>query len=226
MSNQSHFTLAQALIIAALLLVTVGLALPIVQQQREYARRRMCGSNLNSLTKAMMIYASWALPRYDSSGTGGHAVGFREGDRRTNRGATLTDNVTAVLWMLVRDGTLSQNAFVCPSTDDRPDPLTIDGTDSGPLAVVDNTWDFYAREHLSYSIVNVYSPFVDWAESMPSAYVMFGDNNNNDWQGMIGVAVKGIPSRSGTAAVSTSVALSAITGEGKPVGGGWGKVMI
>lgn len=57
-------------------------------------------------------------------------------------------------------------------------------------------------------------------------YAIGGGNNNNDWQGMIGVAVKGIPSRSATAALSTNIALSGITGEGKPVGGGWGKVMI
>jgi len=57
-------------------------------------------------------------------------------------------------------------------------------------------------------------------------YAVGGGNQNNDWQGMIGVAVKGIPSVSGTAAVTASIALSAITGEGKPVGGGWGKVMI
>ena len=186
MSNQSHFTPAEVIIIGALLLLAVGLILPVVKQQREVSNQSVCGANLNGLIKAMTIYnvgCGDEYPQYDSSGRAGRAVGFREGTRRTTGGAVVTDNVTAVLWLMIRDGSMGPKSFVCPSTYDRQDPLTTDGTENGPPASLDDTYDFYAPAHLSYSVVNLYSTNVDWSTSVPSDYVIVGDNNNNDWRG-------------------------------------------
>ena len=175
------FTLAELLVVLAVLAIVVFVILPSLPWgARGPTNRSPCGANLNGLVRAMMIYSVSNKDEYPVAGIGtegGHAVGFREGNRRTGEGAILTNNVTANLWMMIRDGSMGPKSFICDSTRDVPDPLTVTANGRTPAKLV-NTWDFLGGRNLSYSMVNVYSPNVDWTTEVPADYVLAGDNNN------------------------------------------------
>ena len=175
------FTLAELLVILAVMVIVVLVILPSLgHRSRPIANRSVCGGNVKSIITSMMIYSVSNKDEFPMAGIGtegGHAVGFREGNRRTGRGAILANNVTANLWMMIRDGSMGPKSFICPQTTDVQDPLTVSQS-SRTVAELDNTWDFLGGRNLSYSMVNVYSPNVDWTTEVPADYVLAGDNNN------------------------------------------------
>ncbi len=101
---------------------------------RARANVRVCQLNLKRIYTAMFTYANsydGAFPKHAGTPDGSVAgKGFQP-----KRGASTyelgTDNPTAALWLLVRDGSLSPSQFICPSTDDQPDPLTLNGLVGG-----------------------------------------------------------------------------------------------
>ncbi len=107
-------------------------------------------------------------------------VGFREGDRVAGTGALLDNNVTASLWMMVREGSMSSSSFVCIASEDERDELQ--DSASSDAVRLENTYDFAARENLSYSMINMYHESFNsnWGVSAPADYALMSDNNNNN----------------------------------------------
>ena len=124
-----------------------------------------------------------SFPLAGNATPGGLAIGFAEGDRSLGTGATLADNVTANLWMTVRDGSTGTKQFICPESSDQPDELTDDGTRSGsPVSLLD-TYDFSSRSTLSYSMINAHHSAVGdrWNAAVKADWVIMADNSNNDY---------------------------------------------
>lgn len=182
--RRSGFTLVELVVVLLCVAVGVGLLMMLVSERAyfESRRRTICASNLRAVGQSMATYSlsqGGAFPVAGRATEGGVAVGFREGDRVDPERAELDDNVTASLWMLVRDRSAMPESFVCPETTDQPDPMTRPGTDEP--AKLRETRDFLAREHLSYSPINMYHQDVGerWtrASPSPSKVVLIGDNN-------------------------------------------------
>lgn len=172
-----------------------------VATTREPRERTMCGTRLNGLYKALNTYSvanREQFPIYHAGDPSGAVLGFREGDRSTGMGAALDNNITAPWWVIVGDGSVSPENYICPSTFDAADGLTISTTNSA-TAQLEDTRDFLERKNLSYSPMNPHHPLVRdrWGPNTNVDWVFMADNNANDYPGTPGIpgtrGVRGVP---------------------------------
>ena len=173
--------------VVAVVLLTI-LVLTTLHHARQITASSMCARNLGWISSGMAIYSASNKKQFPAAGrssTDGFTVGFREGNRRTGRGAILQDNVTASLWMLVRDAFQRPESFTCERTMDEPDPLTISRDDSTPADLA-NTYDFLERTNLSYSMINLHHQSAGnaWTDDAPADWVLMGDNNCAEGEGV------------------------------------------
>ncbi|MDX1564822.1 MAG: hypothetical protein R3236_05410 [Phycisphaeraceae bacterium] len=106
------------LVLLALILI------PAIARSRAVSCRSACGANLSGLYKSMYTYATGCSDRFpavDRPDEAGSAIGF--GDRRDGANPDLKSNVTASLWIMVKDGSSQAKQMICPTSDDEPDGL-------------------------------------------------------------------------------------------------------
>ncbi|MBI1367471.1 MAG: hypothetical protein GC162_02330 [Planctomycetes bacterium] len=177
MARHRGFTLTDLVAVLAVAAVMFALLSPFHPVLRSVSRREICQLHLSSLYKAMYTYSitdeKQRFPMVGSEAIPPRAIGFREGDRRTGKGATLDGNATASLWLLIRNGSTATKEMVCPSTMDMPDEM---------MDRFDNTHDFLARKNLSFSMMNMYHVATgwQWSADVKPDWVLMADNNAND----------------------------------------------
>jgi prepilin-type processing-associated H-X9-DG protein len=188
MSRRAALTLIDLLAIFAIFLLLFILLMP--QRGGNYpSNRTFCGTRLNGLYKALNAYSvdnRELFPTVGALQPTGTAIGFAEGDRLSGSGARLDNNVTAPLWTIVRDASVSPKNFVCPSNKTaREDPLTVDGTPTGQPAPLNMTNDFFAAAHLSYSIINTHHPAYSrhWGPNTSADWVMMSYDTTHKTEG-------------------------------------------
>ncbi len=126
-------TLTEMLAVTAGLGCLAALLLPVVVEVRDVAHRAGCMMNLSRLGEALLIYAGshdgflpdWGAysPACMSSGapTGPKYFPSRwDGPDTSNWPHTRTLGNQANLWVLVREGYVAADLFICPATADRP----------------------------------------------------------------------------------------------------------
>jgi len=91
-----------------------------------------------------------------------------------------TNNITAALWLMVREDHLPVNIFASPARPDTPDHFNnSQGEESTQLKL----YDFSGPQHLSYSSVNFYHPNVrsKWSYSMGPRFIPMANDNASDF---------------------------------------------
>jgi len=163
-SSCRGFTLVEGLVVFAMVLIFAAVFLVpggfFTGPNRKMANLAFCGANLRGLVQSMLIYAQVNDDRMPIAGEQDLALpaqGFRADALRNRRSVSrgdpaLVNNITASLWMLVRDGSASAEVYICPYSRDEEDDLR-NGDTIGTLSW---TWDFKTRENLSYSTLNMY----------------------------------------------------------------------
>ncbi len=179
------FTLIELLVVVAIIALLIGILLPALGRAREIANRSVCAANLSGIYKAMYTYSVTNSDQFPIAGTGADGDSVRGFDYTTRTATTvdatsLSNNATASLWLLVRNGGVSAKSYVCPSTSEVADPLTEDGEPGGANASLDETFDFYDEDNLSYSMQNMYATNRKWNANVKSDWILMGDNNNAD----------------------------------------------
>ncbi|MBI1373812.1 MAG: prepilin-type N-terminal cleavage/methylation domain-containing protein [Phycisphaera sp.] len=184
----SGFTILELLVVMFIMALLLSLLLPSISRAREAANRTICGTSESGMYKALMTYASTNrdnFPRYGTDGSDQTVFGFAGIDRpETSPDAqSLRDNLTAALWMLVREVRADTGQFVCPSAPvGVQDPLReVVGNEFGNQGVaVSKTWDFAFARTLNYSFVNMYCRGVGagWSSLARGDWVFAADNNN------------------------------------------------
>jgi prepilin-type N-terminal cleavage/methylation domain-containing protein len=201
MRRTKGFTLIELLVVVAIIALLIGILLPSLSRAREVANRTICSSNLAGIYKAMYTYSTTnkdKFPKHHTVGTTASVTGFIDSTARsspatTATGRILTDNATAALWILVRDGSTGTKSYICPSDKgSENDPLTQiagaqptftsaktnDFTDTA--AILENTYDFGNANALSYSMINMYDPTSggQWDADVNPAWILLGDDNS------------------------------------------------
>ena len=142
------FTLIELLVVISIIALLVAILMPGLAKARELARRASCKSNISAIGKGIAIYTAaykdqwmWMLA---SSGDAWKDTVTGQ-NRATIPGAGVAQNVSALLFVMIRDGQ-APGIFCCPSTNDANTKMNASGF----------YYDFtkYSDqlvEHLSYS---------------------------------------------------------------------------
>ena len=185
------FSFLELLVVLAILVILGGILVPSTMALKERSNRAMCMGNLYRLGLAMTAYSRenrGEFPRvvYDSLNHPRSYTAFTGPDSPNpfaKDSAVQPNDVTASLWLLVRGGFISSEyspitaVFICPSTDDTPDPLTdAFGTACPPK----ERSNFRGPSHLSYSYAMPFSDAPEYklsADTLPWDFVVMADRN-------------------------------------------------
>jgi type II secretory pathway pseudopilin PulG len=182
--RRGGFTFAELLVLILIVLLLLSIFIPFIRKSRETDHRVRCQSNLRAIGSALTNYAkanAGNFPRvvYDAANnpngyfayTGTFAPNPFAGDGRVS-----ANDVTASLWLLVRGGYATPSLFICPSSNDYPDPMT---DANGKETEAMNRSNFRRARNLSYSYASPFSsaPGYRSNENMPSDFVLLADKN-------------------------------------------------
>jgi type II secretory pathway pseudopilin PulG len=162
-SPRRAFTAVELLVAIFVLVVFASILIPYVTTLREADRRTRCEANLQLIRDALHHYATankFQYPRvvYDAANQPNSYTCFTGADSPNPfaaGSAVKPNDVTASLWLLVRDGLVRDtNIFICPSSDGSRDPLT-DAT--GRFVRPDLRGNFRRAANLSYGYSSPFS---------------------------------------------------------------------
>ena len=127
------FTLLSLLIVIAILAFVVSISLPSLCRAREQSNRIKCASNLRQIGQSIELYRqvnNGKLPRTIADESENPTPAFFTNPAAPDPfgpGGPEANDLTAALYLLVRAGDLSEEVFICPSSQHErgmQDPLT------------------------------------------------------------------------------------------------------
>lgn len=196
LKNRKGFTLVEILVVVAIIGLLIAILLPALNIVRRQAAQQNDKANLRGIYQGVMGYAgenSDKYPAYSRTLSTNAAITVAEGFNitalraDTSGGAidttanAFTDNtagnVSAALWLMVREDHLPTKIFVNPSTTDTADDVIDEASNK---VTVTDIYDFKSADNLSYSMINFYHTNIrsKWSNSVGPTYVLGGNDNN------------------------------------------------
>lgn len=157
MRRTKGFTLIELLVVVAIIALLLAILVPGIARAREMARRTVCQTRLNGIHKGASLYMTtgtggkgfFPLTRPKGSYDLGSCTGgtFQQTEKQPYVDRNWTDdllgtNHMAGLYILVSKGSVTEESFICPSTDDQK---AAHDTDS-------EKYGFEGPENISYGL--------------------------------------------------------------------------
>lgn len=181
-ARRPAFTLIDLLVVLGLVVVLLAILLPTARRVRDYAWPIKCGSNLREIGQAMFEYANanrgaYPRTRYDPAQSTPVAYTGVNAAQPFAADGPKPNDVTAILYLLVREQGVDPATFICPGTS--RDPFDFGGV-GGKASSFSN---FPSEKHLSYSVHNAYpaagsgvSPET-WSNRLKADFAIAADMN-------------------------------------------------
>jgi prepilin-type N-terminal cleavage/methylation domain-containing protein len=157
MRRTKAFTLVELLVVVGIIGMLAAMLMPSVVVAVEIARQRICMGNLKNLGTAVHLYRQrndhkWPwIPRVTSDWSAVATGTSRDKDPAENPEDSGERSITAVMFLLVRDGH-SPGLFLCPSDEDAVEDKNVKWDHDGDLATAwVYYWDFAEARNVSFS---------------------------------------------------------------------------
>jgi prepilin-type N-terminal cleavage/methylation domain-containing protein/prepilin-type processing-associated H-X9-DG protein len=159
MYRKKGFTLLELIIVILTICILLAILYPVKIKAKKIAQRIICGTNLQCLGTAMVVYANDYNDNFPQLGKGTWAkeLGYSFEDNEFNpfdyEGSC---TITSSLYLLIREADVSPKSFICPESNQ----TEFDGRNSKNLDIVE-LWDFGSDPypHVSYAYHNPYGQF-------------------------------------------------------------------
>jgi len=181
--SSQGFTLVELLVVIGIIALLISILLPALNAAKERANRVKCASNLRQIGQGLLLYANdnkGAYPR--TRYKVGQTLTFWSNPGYTDpfsvSGGPQENDVTAAIFLLVRNADLNPEVFICPSSNQEKDTL------NGQPAT--SRSNFTSSNNLSYSIANPYpnqnavSLGYKLNSSVVADFTLFADRNDSD----------------------------------------------
>jgi prepilin-type N-terminal cleavage/methylation domain-containing protein len=130
MERRNGFTLVEMLVIVSIVALLATLIMPTLGRVRALARRTVCGTNLDSATNGLFMYAAENGGKFPTCGYGPDTSAFDVMGRDKFDNPDSADSNSRNLFLAVRLQFVRPRALICPATRDEPallqsrDPVT------------------------------------------------------------------------------------------------------
>jgi prepilin-type N-terminal cleavage/methylation domain-containing protein/prepilin-type processing-associated H-X9-DG protein len=193
------FTLLELAVALGIAVILLAIFVPYLLSWRESNRRVRCAEHLSRLRAALWAYTetrgrisaaeSWfPRVRYDViNQPDGYTAftGADDPDPFAENSSVKPNDVTASLWLLVREGIVTDTSvFVCPSSSDSRD-LLVDA--AGRTVPARQRGNFRLPQNLSYSYANPFGSALEYKliDTLPGGFAMLADKSPGTQRGGI-----------------------------------------